>query len=70
MKTHAQYRSYDPLSGEHRPSKFFAALGSADEQLAEVTSLRARVRELETLLAAARAERDSVAAVRKWETGR
>jgi predicted nucleic acid-binding OB-fold protein len=68
--TRSQFRSLDQHSGEHRPSKFFQALGSADEQLAELTVLRDRVRELETLLATARAERDSVAAVRRWEMGR
>lgn len=74
MKTRAQYRAYDPLSGEHRPSKFFAANVEADERIAEFEALRAentvlrrRVKKLEADLTEARPERDSIAAVRNWE---
>lgn len=74
MKTRALYRAFDPLSGEHRPSQFFKAMADADAVVAELedlraenVELRARVQKLEADLAEARSERDSVAAVRKWE---
>jgi hypothetical protein len=74
VKTRAQYRAYDPLSGEHRPSAFFAANSAADERVEEFEALRAenavlrqRVQALEALLVEARSERDSIAAVRNWE---
>jgi hypothetical protein len=63
MKTHALYRAYDPLSGEHRPSRFFEAMNDADAQLAELealrienASLRAENRSLVTALDAARVQ--------------
>jgi hypothetical protein len=61
--TRPQYRSLDPLSGEHRPSRFFEAMTEADAQLAELESLRtenarlkAENRSLVKALAAARVQ--------------
>lgn len=56
MKTRALFRSLDQHTGEHRPSKFFAALGSADAQVAELVELRAKVKRLEAEVAELRRE--------------
>jgi hypothetical protein len=40
------FRALDQLSGDHRPSQFFAANKAADEQIVELAALREQLQQL------------------------